>query len=39
LRTTVAGQEIYRDGRVSAVDESELRDRLGQVRLRIDSPA
>jgi 5-methylthioadenosine/S-adenosylhomocysteine deaminase len=37
LRTTVAGQEIYRDGRVSGVDESELGERLLQVRRRIDS--
>jgi 5-methylthioadenosine/S-adenosylhomocysteine deaminase len=37
LRTTVAGQEIYRDGRVSGVDESELRERLAQVRIKIDS--
>jgi len=39
LRTMVAGQEIYRDGRVSGVDEGELRERLAQIRLRIDSPA
>jgi 5-methylthioadenosine/S-adenosylhomocysteine deaminase len=39
LLTMVGGQEIYRDGRVQGVDESELRERLAQVRLRIDSPA
>src|SRR6266481_7114178 len=37
LRTTVAGQEIYRDGWVKGVDESELGERLLQVRRRIDS--
>jgi len=37
LLTIVAGKEIYRDGRVSGVDESELRKRLARVRSRIDS--
>ncbi len=37
LRTTVAGQEIYRDGWVKGVDESEPGERLLQVRRRIDS--
>jgi 5-methylthioadenosine/S-adenosylhomocysteine deaminase len=37
LVTMVAGSEIYRDGRVSAVDESEFRERLTQVRNKIDS--
>ncbi len=36
LRTIVAGQEIYRDGWVKGVDESELGERLLQVRRRID---
>ena len=39
LLTTVAGKEIYRDGRVTAVDESEFRNRLVQVRSRIEPAA
>jgi cytosine/adenosine deaminase-related metal-dependent hydrolase len=39
LLTTVAGKEIYRDGRVTAVDESEFRDRLVQVRSKIEPAA
>jgi hypothetical protein len=37
LLTMVAGKEIYRDGRVSGVDEGEFRERLAQVRTKIDS--
>ncbi|HXM46399.1 MAG TPA: amidohydrolase family protein [Pyrinomonadaceae bacterium] len=37
LRTIVAGQEIYRDGWVKGVDESELGQRLLRVRRRTDS--
>lgn len=37
LLTIVAGKEIYRDGRVSGVDEAEFRERLEQVRAKIDS--
>jgi cytosine/adenosine deaminase-related metal-dependent hydrolase len=37
LLTVVAGKEIYRDGHVSAVDESELRSRLETIRIRLDS--
>ena len=36
LLTMVAGQEIYRDGRVQGVDENEFRERLAQVRMKID---
>ena len=36
LLTTVAGKEIYCDGRVTAVDESEFRERLLQVRSKIE---
>jgi 5-methylthioadenosine/S-adenosylhomocysteine deaminase len=39
LRTTVAGHEIYRDGCVKGVGESDLRERLAQVRIKIDSTA
>jgi cytosine/adenosine deaminase-related metal-dependent hydrolase len=39
LLTVVAGQEIYRDGRLKGVDEGQLRERLAQVRLKIDSIA
>jgi len=39
LLTVVAGQEIYRDGRLRGVDEGQLRERLAQVRLKIDSIA
>jgi cytosine/adenosine deaminase-related metal-dependent hydrolase len=35
--TMVAGKEIYRDGRVSAVDESEFQSRLATIRARLDS--
>ena len=37
LLTMVAGKEIYRDGHVSGVDESELRSRLETIRIRLDS--
>ena len=36
LLTMVAGKEIYRDGHVSGVDESELRSRLETIRIRLD---
>ena len=39
LLTMVAGKEVYRDGRVSGLDESEFRERLAQVRTKIDSTA
>jgi cytosine/adenosine deaminase-related metal-dependent hydrolase len=39
LLTVVAGQEIYRDGRLKGVDEGQLREHLAQVRLKIDSTA
>ena len=39
LLTMVAGREIYRDGRMTSVDESEFRKRLEQVRIKIDSTA
>lgn len=39
LLTMVAGKEIYRDGRVKGVDEDEFRERLAQVRTKIDSAA
>lgn len=39
LLTMVAGKEIYRDGHVSGVDESELRSRLETIRIRLDSLA
>lgn len=39
LLTMVAGKEIYRDGHVSGLDESELRSRLGTMRIRLDSLA
>jgi hypothetical protein len=32
----VAGKEIYRDGQVSGVDESALRNRLETIRTRLD---
>lgn len=37
VMTMVAGEEIYRDGLVKGVDETEIRDRLAQVRIKIDS--
>ncbi len=37
LLTMVAGKEVYRDGHVSGVDESEFRERLEQVRIKIDA--
>ena len=37
LLTMVAGKEIYRDGHVGAIDEGELRSRLGSIRRRLDS--
>jgi len=37
ILTVVAGKEIYRDGRVGAVDESEVRQRLDQVRIKVDA--
>ncbi len=37
LLTTVAGKEIYRDGRVTGVNESEFRERVTQARNKIDS--
>ena len=39
LLTMVAGKEIYRDGRVNGIDESELQKRLAQVRNKIDLAA
>jgi 5-methylthioadenosine/S-adenosylhomocysteine deaminase len=36
LLTMVAGKEIYRDGHVSGLDESELRRRLETIRIRLD---
>ncbi len=39
LLTMVAGKEIYRDGRVNGLDESEFQQCLAQVRSRIDSTA
>jgi 5-methylthioadenosine/S-adenosylhomocysteine deaminase len=37
LLTMVAGKDVYRDGRVQGVDENEFRERLAQVRMKIDS--
>jgi hypothetical protein len=37
LLTLVAGNEIYRDGQVSGIDESEFRQRIDQVRIKINS--
>jgi 5-methylthioadenosine/S-adenosylhomocysteine deaminase len=37
LMTMVAGKEIYRDGLVSGVDDGEIRERLTQVRIKIES--
>jgi cytosine/adenosine deaminase-related metal-dependent hydrolase len=37
LMTMVAGEEVYRDGNVSAVDEGEFRGRLKGIRIRLDS--
>ena len=37
LLTVVGGREIYRDGRMSRVDESEFRRRLQQIRTKTDS--
>jgi cytosine/adenosine deaminase-related metal-dependent hydrolase len=39
VMTMVAGNEIYRDGHVSAADESELRSRLETICGRLDSLA
>jgi cytosine/adenosine deaminase-related metal-dependent hydrolase len=39
LLTMVAGKEIYRDGQVSGVNEREFRERIAQVRSKIDSAA
>ena len=39
LLTMVAGKEVYRDGHVNGVDESEFRERLAQVRSSFDSSA
>ena len=39
LLTMVAGKEIYRDGGLSSVNEREFRERLAQVRGKIDSTA
>jgi len=39
LLTVVAGQEIYRYGRLKGVDEGQLWEHLAQVRLKIDSIA
>ncbi len=37
LLTMVAGKEIYRDGHLSGIDESEFRERLEQVRIKTDA--
>jgi 5-methylthioadenosine/S-adenosylhomocysteine deaminase len=37
LMTMVGGEEIYRDGVVRGVDENEIRNRLAQIRMKIDS--
>ncbi len=37
LLTLVAGKEIYRDGRVSSVDEAALQSRLKAIRSKLDS--
>jgi cytosine/adenosine deaminase-related metal-dependent hydrolase len=37
LLTLVAGKEIYRDGRVSSVDEAALQSRLKTIRIKLDS--
>jgi len=37
LLTMVAGREIYRGGHISAVNEVEFRERLGHIRIKIDS--
>ena len=39
LLTMVAGKEIYRNDRVSAIDEGELQSRLETIRIRLDSLA
>jgi 5-methylthioadenosine/S-adenosylhomocysteine deaminase len=39
LLTMVAGREIYRGGHISGVDEVEVRERLGHIRIKIDSPS
>jgi 5-methylthioadenosine/S-adenosylhomocysteine deaminase len=39
LLTMVAGKEIYRHGQVSGVNEREFRERIVQVRGKIDSAA
>jgi len=38
LLTMVAGREIYRGGHIRGVDEVEFRERLGHIRIKIDSP-
>ena len=37
VMTVVAGEEIYRDGQMSGVNEGELRSQIERVRTRIDS--
>jgi 5-methylthioadenosine/S-adenosylhomocysteine deaminase len=37
LLTMVAGKEVYRNGHIEGVDENEFRERLEQVRTKIDS--
>jgi len=37
LLTMVAGKEVYRNGHIDGVDEDEFRERLEQVRTKIDS--
>jgi 5-methylthioadenosine/S-adenosylhomocysteine deaminase len=37
LMTLIAGKEIYRDGMVRGVDENEMRNRLAQIRIKINS--
>jgi len=39
LMTLVAGKEVYRDGRLNGIDETEFRDRIEKVRTRVDSTA
>jgi 5-methylthioadenosine/S-adenosylhomocysteine deaminase len=39
LLTTVAGKEVYRDGRVTGVDEGEFRRRMVSVRSKIEPAA
>jgi hypothetical protein len=35
LTTVVAGQEIYKDGRVVTVDEERLRARMGEIAAKL----